>query len=87
MPSEEDYSQEQIKEYMNKYLVGKATVPTEQRLRLFRLIEDLSLGEMGSWVLLSRLHGGGSPAAQKIMVLREYDMEESKKMVKRFLEM
>jgi 4-hydroxybutyryl-CoA dehydratase/vinylacetyl-CoA-Delta-isomerase len=71
---------------MNKYLIGKENIPTEHRLRLFRLIEDLTVGEYGAWLLLSRLHGGGSPAAQRLMVLREYDLQKSKDMVRKILE-
>lgn len=85
MPSAKDYDNPKIRKFMERYFVGKKGVPTENRLRLFRLINDLTLNEYGSSSLMARLHGGGSPAAEKIMFYRMYDLEASKERVKNIL--
>ena len=43
-PSEKDLRNPKIGPYIEKYLQGVASVPTEDRLRVMRLIENLTLG-------------------------------------------
>jgi len=61
MPSEEDLRSKEIGQYVEKYLKGKAEVPTEYRMRIMRLIENMSVGNNHR---LGELHGAGSPQTQ-----------------------
>jgi len=78
-PSELDYRNPETREIVEKYLKGKAEIPTEDRLRMFRLIENLSIGAE----LPESMHGAGSPAAQKIMIWRRSNIDMKKDEAKR----
>jgi 4-hydroxybutyryl-CoA dehydratase/vinylacetyl-CoA-Delta-isomerase len=78
MPSEKDFKHPELGKYIDKYLKGKADVPTEHRMRIVRLIENMALGTG----LLEDLHGAGSPQTQRIMISRLTDLEEKKKLAK-----
>ena len=51
---------------MEKYLKGAEKIPTEDRIRLLRLIENMT----GGTALAESMHGAGSPQAQKVMYMR-----------------
>ncbi len=74
LPSERDYNHPIIGKYMEKYYSTKKDIPTETRIRLFRLIENMAVGAG----LPEALHGAGSPATLKIMIERSIDIEEKK---------
>lgn len=78
MPSEKDFKHPKLGKYIDKYLKGKADVPTEHRMRIVRLIENMALGTG----LLEDLHGAGSPQTQRIMMSRLTDLEAKKKLAK-----
>ena len=78
MPSEKDFKHPKLGKYIDKYLKGKADVPTEHRMRIVRLIENMALGTG----LLEDLHGAGSPQTQRIMISRLTDLEAKKKLAK-----
>ncbi len=78
MPSEKDFKHPEIGKYIDKYLKGKADTPTEHRMRIVRLIENMALGTG----LLEDLHGAGSPQTQRIMISRLADLEAKKKLAK-----
>ena len=50
----------------------------EKRLRLLRLIENITLGTGAVSYLTESIHGAGSPQAQKIMITRLIDLEAAK---------
>lgn len=83
MPSEKDYLSEETGEYLKKYLAGAAGVSVEQRLRCFRLLEDMTTSRYGAFMLVASVHGGGSPEAERIAVLQNYDLESRKEMARR----
>lgn len=82
MPSEKDFRHPQIGPYLEKYLKGVATVATEHRLRMLRLIENLTLGCGAVGYRTESLHGAGSPQAQRIMIARLADLEHKKKLAR-----
>jgi 4-hydroxyphenylacetate 3-monooxygenase/4-hydroxybutyryl-CoA dehydratase/vinylacetyl-CoA-Delta-isomerase len=77
-PSEKDYFNPEVKPYLEKYLKGKADVPTEDRVRAFKLAEDLTAHGFAGWIMVASCHGGGSPEAQRITIYRGYDFEKRK---------
>ncbi len=78
MPSLTDQKNPQIGAYVKKYLVGKKGVDSEKRVRLLRLIENITLGTGAVSYLTESIHGAGSPQAQKIMISRLADLESAK---------
>jgi 4-hydroxybutyryl-CoA dehydratase/vinylacetyl-CoA-Delta-isomerase len=82
-PSEADLRSEDVGPLLQKYLKGRADVPTENRLRILRLIENMTLGRNAVGYLTESLHGAGSPQAQRIQIARQVDLEEKKAMAKR----
>ncbi|OPY76148.1 MAG: 4-hydroxybutyryl-CoA dehydratase/vinylacetyl-CoA-Delta-isomerase [Syntrophorhabdus sp. PtaU1.Bin058] len=70
MPGEQDFKNPEIGEYLEKYFKSAAAYSTEDRCRMQRLIENLTLGMGAVGYLTESLHGAGSPQAQKIMIGR-----------------
>lgn len=81
-PSEWDFKSPVVGKYVNKYLRGVDEVPTECRLRMLRLIENISMGLGAVGYRTESMHGAGSPQAQRIMIEREVDIDLKKKLAK-----
>ena len=81
-PSEADLRSEEVGPYVEKYLKGVASVSTENRLRILRLIENLSLGTAAVGYRTESMHGAGSPQAQRIMIARQGNLEMKKGLAK-----
>lgn len=82
MPSQMDYHNETLKPYIDKYLKGAADVSTEDRMRILRLIENITLGTAAVGYRTESMHGAGSPQAQRIMIGRYSNMEHKKELAK-----
>jgi len=70
LPGEQDFKNAEIGEYLEKYFKSATAYSTEDRCRMQRLIENLTLGMGAVGYLTESLHGAGSPQAQKIMIGR-----------------
>lgn len=81
-PSEWDLKNPVVGKYVDKYLRGVEETPTESRLRMFRLIENISTGLGAVGYRTESMHGAGSPQAQRIMIEREVDIHSKKKLAK-----
>ncbi len=81
-PSEKDLKDEKIGPYVEKYLKGIASVPTENRLRILRLIENITLGTAAVGYRTESMHGAGSPQAQRIMIARQSNLAHKKALAK-----
>ncbi len=82
LPSEKDFNNPEIGKYISKYLKGDKEIPTESRLRMLRLIENISMGLGAIGYQIESMHGAGSPQAQRIMIEREVNIERKKKLAK-----
>jgi 4-hydroxybutyryl-CoA dehydratase/vinylacetyl-CoA-Delta-isomerase len=82
MPSEKDFRHPEIGKVVTKYLCGVASVPTEHRCRVLRLIENLTLGTAAVGYRTESMHGAGSPQAQRIMISRQGNLEKKKELAK-----
>ena len=83
IPSEADFLNPETGGYLTKYLKGRKGVPVEDRIRCFRLIEDMTVSRRGGTELAGGLHGGGSPETEKVAIMQNYDLEARKRMVKK----
>ena len=82
-PSEKDLNDPKIGPVVRKYFKGVAGVSTENRLRILRLIENLTLGTAAVGYRTESLHGAGSPQAQRIMIARQGNLAHKKELAKR----
>jgi 4-hydroxybutyryl-CoA dehydratase/vinylacetyl-CoA-Delta-isomerase len=83
MPSEKDLEEPNVGTYVAKYLKGVEGAPVEHRIRILRLIENITLGTGAVCYLTESMHGAGSPQAQKIMIGRTADIDAMKAAAKR----
>ncbi|MRR15732.1 MAG: 4-hydroxybutyryl-CoA dehydratase [Deltaproteobacteria bacterium] len=64
VPAYRDWKNPEIQPYIEKYLGAKDGIPTEQRLRILRLIKDVT----GNHIPTDTIHGEGSMAAQEMFL-------------------
>jgi 4-hydroxybutyryl-CoA dehydratase/vinylacetyl-CoA-Delta-isomerase len=83
MPSEKDLKHPKIGKYVAKYLKGVDGIAVENRVRVLRLIENLTVGLGAACYLAESMHGAGSPMAQRIMIGRQSNIERMKSSAKR----
>lgn len=82
MPSEADFNSQDTGKWLKKYLKGNSDIPTQHRIRILRLIENLTLGTAAVGYLTESMHGAGSPQAQRIMISRQANMKEKQQYAK-----
>lgn len=78
LPSERDFESSETGELLERFFKGRDDIPTEDRVRILRLIENMTLGRNAVGYLTESLHGAGSPQAQRIQILRNMDVETKK---------
>jgi len=78
LPSEQDFRSEKTGPLLEKYLKGRPGVTTENRMRILRLIENMTMGRNAVGYLTESMHGAGSPQAQRIQIARQLNLEEKK---------
>ena len=83
MPSAQDFASEHTGPLLRKYLQGRPGVDVEDRRRVLRLIENMTLGRNAVGYLTESMHGAGSPQAQRIQIARQMNIEEKKTLAKR----
>jgi 4-hydroxybutyryl-CoA dehydratase/vinylacetyl-CoA-Delta-isomerase len=81
-PSQRDLEHPEIGALINKYLKGRKEIATEDRLRIVRLIENMTLGRNAVGYLTESMHGAGSPQAQRVQIAREMQLEFKKTLAK-----
>ena len=82
MPSVADADHPEIGSYVRKYLKARGD-DGSARMRLLRLVENITLGTGAVSYLTESVHGAGSPQAQKIMIGRLADLESRKACARR----
>jgi 4-hydroxybutyryl-CoA dehydratase/vinylacetyl-CoA-Delta-isomerase len=91
MPSERDFKSDlkvptasalSLGEWCDKYFAGVNGVPTENRMRILRFLENICLGSSAVGYRTESMHGAGSPQAQRIMIARQGDIESKKQLAK-----
>ena len=81
-PSEKDLRDPKIGKYVDKYFKGINGVSTEDRLKVLRLIENLTLGTAAVGYRTESMHGAGSPQAQRIVIGRQANFNAKKELAK-----
>jgi 4-hydroxybutyryl-CoA dehydratase/vinylacetyl-CoA-Delta-isomerase len=74
MPSAKDLKADKIGPMIDKYLTpAKEGMSTEDRLRVYRLIENMTRGT--NWTSMA-LHGGGNTEASRLMAYRHMNLDK-----------
>lgn len=82
LPYETDLNSETVGPFIKKYFAANPEVATETRIKLARLIENMS----GGTALAESMHGAGSPQAMRVMIYRESNMGHKKELAKELID-
>ncbi|CAL1151579.1 unnamed protein product [Cladocopium goreaui] len=82
LPADKEFRNEVAAPLLEKYLKGKQGVTVENRRRILRLIENMTMGRNAVGYLSESLHGAGSPQAQRVLIQRLFDLEMKKRLAK-----
>ena len=83
MPSEKDFRSPETGPLLEKYLKGRKGISIEKRVRILRLIENMTLGRNAVGYLTESMHGAGSPQAQRIQIARQMQLEYKMKLARK----
>ena len=86
MPSASDFDDPITGPYIRKYLAASENFETEDRMKVLRLIENLTTGAGAVAYLVESMHGAGPPMAQRIMLRRQGGVEAKIQKVKDLLD-
>ncbi len=86
LPSEADFKSTEVGPLLEKYLTTCEGLCAEDRYRVLRFIENLTMGVSAVSYKTESMHGAGSPQAQRIMISRQAELEEKKSLVKKILD-
>jgi len=82
LPFEEEFSSEETRLYMDKYIVRNPNISPEDSHRIWRFVENMAASSMSTWYQVAGVHGGGSPIMETIALNAEYDYESKKNIAK-----
>ena len=83
LPSEKDFRHPEAGPLLRKYLAGRKGVDVENRIRILRLIENMTMGRNAVGYLTESMHGAGSPQAQRIQIQRQMQLGYKMNLAKR----
>ena len=83
LPSEKDFRHPEAGPLLKKFLKGRKGADVENRMRILRLIENMTLGRNAVGYLTESMHGAGSPQAQRIQMQRQMQSRLQKELGKK----
>ena len=87
MPSEKDLRTPRVGTYRREVPARAVRQsPPSDRMRILRLIENITLGTAAVGYRTESMHGAGSPQAQRIMIARQGNLEQKKELAKAIAE-
>lgn len=75
MPAAEDFDHPEYGELLKRYVQGARGTP-EDRMRVLRLIENMTLGPTAVALRTESMHGAGSPQAQRVRMEAQANLDE-----------
>lgn len=78
LPSEADLNHKTAGPLIRKFLTGRDGVDVVDRMKILRLIENITLGRNAVGYLTESMHGAGSPQAQRIQIARAMQLDEKR---------
>jgi len=83
LPSDKEFNHDVAGPMLEKYLKAKKGVTVENRRRILRLIECMTMGRNAVGYLSESMHGAGSPQAQRVMIQKLMEVDKKKQLAKR----
>jgi 4-hydroxybutyryl-CoA dehydratase/vinylacetyl-CoA-Delta-isomerase len=83
LPSDKEFESSVTGPILRKYLATRPDVSVDNRRRVLRLIENMTLGRNAVGYLTESMHGAGSPQAQRIQIQRLMNLDEKKRLAKK----
>ena len=82
LPSDKEFESDVTGPILRKYLQARPGVSVDNRRRMLRLIENMTMGRNAVGYLTESAHGAGSPQAQRVQIGRLMQLEEKKQLAK-----
>ena len=82
LPSQKDFDNPEVGPLLSKYLAGRKGVDMENKRRILRLIENMTMGRNAVGYLTESMHGAGSPQAQRIQIQKNMQLMHKKNLAK-----
>jgi len=76
MPTERDYRNPKLKQWMDQYLGGNEKYTTEERLRVLHLIQEAAASRWTGYFMGWGISASGSPMTAEVAVRSEYDLDK-----------
>jgi 4-hydroxybutyryl-CoA dehydratase/vinylacetyl-CoA-Delta-isomerase len=83
LPSDKEFDSSVTGPILRKYMATSPNVSVDNRRRVLRLIENMTLGRNAVGYLTESMHGAGSPQAQRIQIQRLMNLDDKKRMAKK----
>ncbi len=83
LPSDKEFDSKTTGPILQKYLKAKPGVSVDNRRRVLRLIENMTLGRNAVGYLTESMHGAGSPQAQRVQIQRLMNIDHKKALAKK----
>ncbi len=71
---------------LSEVLRANPDIPYDKRIQTSRFLEDLTASYQGGWYSVISLHGGGSPAAMKQEIYRNYPIGSKVQLVEKLMD-
>lgn len=72
-PGDEDWQNEELRPFLQKYLIGRDGISGEQRMKLLNFIRDLTSSDYGAYQEVLAIHAEGSLQAERLQVFRAFN--------------
>lgn len=83
MPADADFNLETIGPILKDLLKGAEGVDPDDRRRVLRLIENMTMGRNAVGYLAESMHGAGSPAAQRVVINKFASFDRKRQFARR----
>ncbi len=83
LPSDKEFESTVTGPILQKYLKARPGVSVDNRRRVLRLIENMTLGRNAVGYLTESMHGAGSPQAQRVQIQRLMNIDSKKALAKK----
>ncbi len=68
---------------MEKYLMRNPGVPIDDQIKFWLFFSEMTVSGMGGSLQYAGYHGGGSPIMEQIAITSQYDINRTKKIVRK----
>jgi len=83
LPSQKDLDHEEAGPLIRKLLTGRDGTDIVDRIKILRLIENMTLGRNAVGYLTESLHGAGSPQAQRVQIARAMQVDSKRALARK----